>query len=286
MPKPPNVARYYDFIYLWTQLTNRFRAFDKPAPHTIHRPLVDPVTGQFETEVVHRQIADAVRDLGPINGLDAGCGYGGTAMELAKVLGGHWHGITINAHQVRLANRNAKALNIPGVSFALASYDDPPPATYNVIYGVESLIHSADPARTIANLTASLRPGGRFILVDDVPAADMQPRWQADLEIFKRCWHCPVMPTAVEWCRLLQVGGCDILETRDLTDWMGPRSEDEVVEGLKEAHRRRRWMTPLGMRLVTDAQIGGLHLERLTRERAVRYVMIIGQKSSGATPVS
>lgn len=45
-------------------------------------------------------------------------------------------------------------------------------------------------------------------------------------------------------------------------------------------------MTPLGMRLVTDAQIGGLHLERLTRERAVRYVMIIGQKSSGAPPVS
>ncbi len=279
MTKPPNVERYYDFIYLWTQLTNRFRAFDKPAPHTIHRGLVDPVTGKFETEVVHRQIADAVKDLVPIHGLDAGCGYGGTAMELSRSLGGQWHGVTINTHQHRLAVRNSKALGLDGsVSFALASYDAPLPRTYNVIYGIESLIHSPDPARTIANLTSALAPGGRFILVDDVPHPGADPKWQADLAMFKQCWHCPVMPTAAEWSALLVKGGCEILETRDLTDWMGPRSEPEVVAGLVEAHKRRRWMTPLGMRLVTDAQIGGLHLERLTREKAVRYVMIIAQK--------
>lgn len=279
MTQRPNVERYYDFIYLWTQLTNRFRAFDKPAPHTIHRGLVDPVTGNFETEVVHRQIAAVVRDLVPIQGLDAGCGYGGTAMELAKALGGHWHGVTINKHQHRLAVRNAKALGLDGsVSFALASYDAPLPRTYNVIYGIESLIHSPDPARTIANLTSALAPGGRFILVDDVPHPNADPKWRADLEAFKRCWHCPVMPTAAAWAALLQNGGCEVLEMRDLTDWMGPRSEPEVVEGLAEAHKRRRWMTPLGMRLVTDAQIGGLHLERLTRERVVRYVMIVAQK--------
>jgi SAM-dependent methyltransferase len=284
MTKVRNVERYYDFIYLWTQLTNRFRAFDKPAAHTIHRGLVDPVTGRFETEVVHRQIADVVRDIrledgATMHGLDAGCGYGGTAMELSKALGGQWHGVTINRHQHRLAVRNARALGLDSaVSFALASYDAPLTRKFNVIYGIESLIHSPDPARTIANLTSALAPGGRFVLVDDVPHPDADPKWRHDLEMFKQCWHCPVMPTAAEWSTLLEKGGCDVLETRDLTGWMGPRSEAEVVEGLVEAHKRRRWMTPLGLRLVTDAQIGGLHLERLTRERAVRYVMIIARK--------
>jgi SAM-dependent methyltransferase len=274
------VARYYDFIYLWTQLTNRFRAFDKPAPHTIHRPLMDPATGQFETEVVHRLIAAAIEDLKPITGLDAGCGYGGTAMELSKALGGQWHGVTINKHQVRLAARNAQALGFADkVSFTLGSYDAPLSQKFNVIYGIESLIHSPNPAVTIANLTSALQPGGRLVIVDDMPDPQISSNWATDLAAFKTCWHCPVMPTATEWTQMLHGGGCKILQTRDLTDWMRPRSEPEVVEGLAEAYKRRRWMAPLGMRLVTDAQIGGLHLERLTRERAVRYVMIIAEKT-------
>ena len=164
MTKTRDVERYYDFIYLWTQLTNRFRAFDEPAAHTIHRPLVDPVTGAFETEVVHRQIADAVRHLAPIEGLDAGCGYGGTMMALSTALGGRWHGVTINRHQHRLAVRNAVALGYDNsVSFALASYDAPLTQT-----GAQRISHWAShpaPAYRESSRSASApaahRPTGR-----------------------------------------------------------------------------------------------------------------------------
>lgn len=281
MSSTKRVERYYNFIYAWTQITNRFRAFDTPATYAIHRPLMDPESGRFETAVVHRFIADAVRDLRRIVGLDAGCGYGGSTMELARALGGRWHGVTINRHQYRLAVANAAALGIANTSFDLASYDAPLAGLFDVVFGIESLIHSVDPARTIANLAAAVRPGGRFVIIDDMPEPALPARLGGDLHAFKRCWQCPVMPTAAEWSALLEANGCRIVATRDLTDLMRPRTEAEVVVALAEAQHRRRWMRPFGLGLVTDAQIGGLHLERLTRERAVRYMMIVAEKPVG-----
>jgi hypothetical protein len=59
---------------------------------------------------------------------------------------------------------------------------------------------------------------------------------------------------------------------------MSPRSEAEVSAELAAVARRRRWRDRIGLRLVSDAQVGGLLLERLTREGASRYTMIVARK--------
>lgn len=43
---------------------------------------------------------------------------------------------------------------------------------------------------------------------------------------------------------------------------------------------KRRWRDRCGLRMVADAQAGGLLLERLARERVVRYVMIVARKTT------
>ena len=59
---------------------------------------------------------------------------------------------------------------------------------------------------------------------------------------------------------------------------MRPRSEREVSQAIGEVHRRRRWRDLLGLRRIGEAEIGGLLLERLGRERVVRYMMIRARK--------
>ena len=73
------------------------------------------------------------------------------------------------------------------VSFRLGSYDEPLPRSYNLILGIESLIHSADPRRTIANLAQALRPGGTFIIVDDMPVEERPRRGKATSRASSRC---------------------------------------------------------------------------------------------------
>lgn len=280
MTKPSHdVERYYDFIYYWAQITNRFRAFRDAAPYAIHRGLVDEHTGEWRTETIHDLIAEAVRDLGPIDALDAGCGYGGSMMGLHEALGGRWHGITINRHQIRIARRNARSMGCDdALTFELASYDDPLPRPFNLIYGIESLIHSADPARTISNLAAGLMPRGRLIIVDDMPIEDVPARYTADLERFKSGWRCPVAPTARQWIGHCEASGLSIRSNKDLTPQMRPRSEPEVLEALAGIERKRRWRRRFGLSMVTDAELGGLMLERLTRERIVEHRMIVAER--------
>jgi SAM-dependent methyltransferase len=274
-----DVSRYYDFIYLWSQLTNGFRAFSANDAYTIHRPLTDPESGHFSTDTIHQLIAQAVSRLGEVDALEAGCGYGGSCLDLHGRLGGRWHGITINERQRRIAERTAAAMGKQdAVTFALASYDDRPQRTFNMVYAVESLIHSSAPHKTIANLASCLRPGGAMIIVDDMPAVPLRPEYDQSLASFKAMWRCPVMPTAPQWCAHLEQAGCQIDEVQDLTALMGPRSEAEIARELCTLTRRRRWRDRLGLRMVTDAQIGGLLLERLTRERAVLYTMIVARK--------
>jgi len=274
-----DVERYYDSLYLWSQITNRFRAFSSVEEYMIHRPLRDAETGEYSDRVVHRLIQRAVADAGPIEALDAGCGYGGTCLDLHGALGGRWLGVTINRRQYQIARRNAEAMGVGDrVSFAHTSYDSPLPCRFNLVFGIESLIHSATPAATIANLAGSLLQGGRFIVVDDMPVEPIPPQYTDALAGFKRMWHCPVMPAAGQWAQHLEAAGCAVEDIRDLSGLMSPRSEAEVVAELAVIARRRRWRDLVGLRMVADAQIGGLLLERLTREGASQYAMIVARK--------
>jgi SAM-dependent methyltransferase len=274
-----DVSRYYDLLHLWTRLNKGFRAFSGIEARAIHRWLDHPDSGDFSPATIHAIMLSAGLGDAPIAALDAGCGYGGTMFALQATLGGRWHGITISPRQCAVAAKAARQKGLANaVTFSCASYDEPQAQGYGLIYGIESLIHSVDPARTIGNLAGALRPGGTFIIVDDMPADPVPAEFAGDLAGFKAAWRCPVMPSATQWSAHLVAAQCDVVDTRDLSGLMRPRSEREVSQAIGEVHRRRRWRDLLGLRRIGEAEIGGLLLERLGRERVVRYMMIRARK--------
>lgn len=189
-----DVSQYYDLLHLWTKFNSGFRVYSGVEAHAIHRWLTDPDTGDFSPATIHRiMLASGIRGNTPIDALDAGCGYGGSIFALQAALAGRWHGVTISGRQCAVARAVALQMELgETVSFARRSYDMPQARQHNLVYGIESLIHSPDPSRTIANLAGALRPGGCFIIVDDMPVDDVPPALAGDLASFKRLWRCPV----------------------------------------------------------------------------------------------
>ena len=274
-----DIRRYYFNLYLWTQISRQFRAFSGVEAHTIHRSLVDEASGDFSPRTIHAILGARIAGLSPIEALDAGCGYGGTCLELHERLGGRWLGVTLSQAQVAIARRNAAAMRKDGaVTFRRQSYDDPFDGDFNLIYCIESLIHAPDPARSLRNLAASLRPGGLFIIVDDMPAEPFPDAFAEDLAEFGRLWRCPAMASVRRIGDYLNSAGCVVEEVRDLTGLMRPRDETSIALAIADI-RKRAWRRRLvGLQSVTDAEIGGLLLERLGRNGSVRYQMIVARK--------
>jgi SAM-dependent methyltransferase len=275
-----DLSRYYDLMHVWTRVSSGFRAFSGLEANSIHRWLTDTDTGEFSPKTIHKILLSMGVGQGePVEALDAGCGYGGTVFALHEALGGRWHGVTISRRQMAVGRKLASAKNLgPAVSFALGSYDESQPRSYNLILGIESLIHSVDPARTIGNLARALRPGGTFIVVDDMPVEKFPSHRMGDLERLKTLWRCPVMPSAAQWSAHLAAAGCELIEVRDLSALMRPRSEPETTQAIREVDARRRWRDRLGLRRIGEAEIGGLILESLHRSGAVGYQLIRARK--------
>jgi hypothetical protein len=75
-----DVALYYDELHRWTARDKGFQAFSGFENDTIHRFLIDPDTGTFSPDTLYKYIDPHIATLGPLRGLDAGCGYGGISL--------------------------------------------------------------------------------------------------------------------------------------------------------------------------------------------------------------
>jgi hypothetical protein len=145
---------------------------------------------------------------------------------------------------------------------------------------IESLIHSPDPAVTLTNLASSLDAGGRLIIVDDMPVhwvADVDAKFLAE---FKQAWRCPQTPSAEAWKDLAQSRGLRIVAEQDLSHLLKPRSEADLDAALDDLSSQRAEKIEQGFARLSDAEIGGLHLERLLGRGTIRYKMLVFEKNA------
>jgi len=274
-----DVSLYYDELHRWTSKDKDFQVFSGLENDTIHRFLIDSDTDKFSPDTVYKFIDPFMPPHGASRGLDAGCGYGGTCFRCLRVHGGRWTGVTISEEQWSYANGIAKARGLEGaIQFQLASYDAPLPGRYNVIVAIESLIHSADPERTLNNLLASLDAGGRLIIVDDMPLDETKAADAEYIAGFKQAWRCPVALSAPAWKALAQAAGLRLAAEQDFSHLMKPRAEADLDAALIDLSSQRAEKTKQGFERLSDAEIGGLHLERLHRRGTVRYIMLVFEK--------
>ncbi len=274
-----DVALYYDELHLWTEKDNSFQVFSGFENDTIHHFLIDSGTGNFSPDTIYKFIGPNIPLDGLSRGLDAGCGYGGTCFHCQRVHGGRWTGITISREQWTYANGIAKARGLDmTIDFHLMSYDDAMPGRYNVIIAIESLIHSAEPQVTLNNLVSSLDAGGRLVIVDDMPVDQVSESDAGFLAEFKRAWRCPLAPSAKAWTDLARSSGLRLADEQDFSHLLKPRREADLDAAFDDLSSQRAAKINQGFGRLSDAEIGGLHLERLLGRGTIRYIMLVFEK--------
>jgi SAM-dependent methyltransferase len=210
--------------------------------------------------------------------LDAGCGFGGTMLDLASRLGATCVGVTLSAAQASVGARAAERAGlVDRVRFVIGSYDTPPPGPFDVVVAIESLAHSADPAVSLAALARVASPGGLLAIVDDMPEPVAED--SSDLAAFKGGWRCPVRWDRASYVRALSSLGATLLVDADLSSELRPRPLARI-RALEYVNRACRALVPWdGWRGLMDSYYGGLALERMFWFKMMRYRLLIARIS-------
>lgn len=289
------IARYYDRLHRWNGVAHALGYGGGRGRLTVHRALADPAArGRATTSRLHDVLIEALPPLEAPRVLDAGCGLGGTMLELAQRLHAQCVGLTLSHGQAATASRAARDAGCESaVRVLVQSYDTPPDGPFDLIVAIESLAHSPSPEVSVRALARVLAPGGLLVVVDDMPEpaagrssaqSSAQSSGQGadqtdDLTRFKAGWRCPVLWSRAAYLAAFVDLGLELVVDRDLTQDARPRPLWRI-RALESVNRVVHRTVPSGaLGEVLDSHLAGLALERLTRRGVMHYRLLIARRS-------
>ncbi len=214
-----------------------------------------------------------------INVLDTGCGFGSTLFEISKTIKGRFEGLSTSPFQIEKASNFAKGLGaVDKFKFCCQSYDEPLEKKYDLIISVESLIHSKDLQSTIKNIASALRPGGVFMVLEDMAThnADMET---GEAEAFKLAWSLYSIYTVDDFTSAISSAELEIVEKRDLT-YMTPHRSLATLNLLLRVFST---LTPSPrfrpLRHLHRAFYGGFILESFYAKKMFHYIFLKARKN-------
>lgn len=161
--------------------------------------------------------------------LDAGCGVGGSSIFLAKHIGCEVTGITLSPKQVETASQFAEKHSVTSLAtfktmdFCQTSFAD---ASFDVIWGIESICHAEDKSRFIKEAYRLLKKGGRLIMADGFGSRENYSSEQSkEMGYWLNGWGVDALETQINFLNLLNKNGfCDAVY-RNMTSFVMPSSK-------------------------------------------------------------
>lgn len=241
---------------------------------TIHKRLRFPPAVQIEgvhdsNDWIRRNI-----DLAPeAHLLDAGCGVGGTLFALlaAQRTG---VGITLSRQQVAVAQQEAVRRGVTDrCHFRQQSYDDPLDDTFDFILSLESLAHSRDLTASIDNLSRHLKPGGQFLVLEDMAVGDLSDQGLA--QVVQQSWCLQHTYSELHYRTALEGAGLQLSRAVDFTPYVPVKPWPAWL--IKFSWQLTQRLPP-SRRGSQDIFVGGWALEALYRRRLMKYQLLLAQK--------
>lgn len=183
-----DIARYYDLSAVHYRL---FWNLDKSK--SLHYGYWDSTTKNFHEALLNlnkilSQYASIKKE---DNVLDAGCGVGGSSVWLAKNIGCQATGISLSAKQMEEAKAFAKEEGVDHlVDFQVKDYTNTgfANASFDVVWGVESICHVPDKSEFIREAYRLLKPGGRIIVADFFKKDGLKGKDAEDIKRWANGW--------------------------------------------------------------------------------------------------
>lgn len=214
MPTKEEILNYYDFSKLDYQIYNTAKS-----DISMHFGIWDENTKSHREALLNEN--KVLAELAGIKVgdyvLDVGCGYGTTAIWLAKNVGCKVVGITISQKQVDEAKEMAKKhgveerVDFKVMDFHKINFEN---ETFDKIIAIESICHSSNQPIVLGEIYRVLKSGGAFVVADGYFAKDPKNLTPKEQEIAKICFEGVHVPPLSErrqfenW--LSQVGFRDI----------------------------------------------------------------------------
>jgi cyclopropane fatty-acyl-phospholipid synthase-like methyltransferase len=217
-PVASSVAAYYD------ENTKPFY-LDRWHPEDIHFGLFPTGSNARDHYAAVKRMTYAVIAPARIEAgervLDAGCGVGGAALDIARETGASVLGVTVSPVQVALATERARSLSLTHLArFEQADCSARLPcqdSSIDVVVTIEAACHFDDKPAFLRECRRVLKPAGRLAGSDWMAADGLGCSDYGDyLEPVCDSWRLAGMCAPAEWTAMLVEAGFEVRECEDL----------------------------------------------------------------------
>ncbi len=214
--------------------------------------------------------------------LDAGCGVGGSAIFLTDRLGCRVTGVTLSVRQAAAARRNAARRGLGALArFAVMDYSATAfrPATFDVVWALESVCYAADKRAFVREAHRLLRPGGRLVLADGFAARERYTGSErATMAGWLHNWAVRGLDTVERFAGHLDAEGFRTLVVRDVTANVMPSSRRLYLRSLCLPLGRVAEYLGMRSRIQTGNILGCQHQYAAFRQGLGRYALFLAER--------